>query len=567
MLKIKVFNSRTPTEIKELDLQPEKMLNRECLIGRSHNCGVVLDNTEVSRMHGKIFFQEQSYYFADFGSTYGSWLNAEKVTFNQSYLLKLGDILRIGGFVLMVVGVGATDDEPTVVILAEEKTSVLPVSNGEVAAKEATSAASSPHQYMPVAMAEPAKLERWTKGELTVRCVRVIDETVDVKTFCFVATAPVLFTYKPGQFVTLELEINGEQVSRSYSISSTPSRPHTLEITVKRVPPPPTDGTEVPRGLVSNWLHENVTAGSEIKLGGALGKFTCFANPCQKLLLISGGSGITPMMSMSRWLVDTASECDMIFFHSARSPREIIFRQELELIAARHPNFNLAITTTRKEPGQCWLGLTGRLTAAMLQSVAPDFKERTVYVCGPNTFMAGVQELLAGLSFPMQNYYEESFGPPRKQEKQPKPAAAPSALKDTASSPGGLRDLLGKLPPTAPAVPVENPHATVPQPVVASPTPTPSVSTPSQLAVVFAKSGKEVTCDGEEPILNLAEQQGVKIRSSCRSGNCGTCKKRKLEGEVSMEGYDPEALEESERQQGYILTCISYPRGRVVIDA
>ncbi len=413
MLKIKVFDSRTPTEIKELDLKPEKMLNRECLIGRSHNCGVVLDNTEVSRMHGKIFFQDQSYYFADSGSTYGSLLNAGKVKFNQSYLLKLGDIIRIGEFVLTVVGVGPTDDELPVVVPTEERTSVFPVSNGEVAPKEATIAPSiSPYQYMPVAMAEPAKLERWTRGELTVRCVRVIDEIVDVKTFCFVASSPLLFTYKPSQFVTLDLEINGEQVSRSYSISSTPSRPHTLEITVKRVPSPPADGAEVPQGLVSNWLHENVIAGSEIKLSGTLGKFTCFANPCQKLLLISAGSGITPMMSMSRWLVDTASDCDIIFFHSARSPRDIIFRQELELISARHPNFNLAITTTRKEPGQCWLGLTGRLTATMLQSVAPDFRERTVYVCGPNTFMAGVQELLEGLSFSMQNYYEESFGPP-----------------------------------------------------------------------------------------------------------------------------------------------------------
>ena len=331
------------------------------------------------------------------------------------------------------------DDEPTVVLPSEEKTSFSPVSNEGVAPQEATIAPSiSPHQYMPVAMAEPTKLERWTTGDLTVRCVRVIDEIVDVKTFCFVASPPLLFTYKPGQFVTLDLEINGEQVLPSYSISSTPSRPHTLEITVKRVPLPPADGAEVSQGLVSNWLHENVIVGSEIKLSGALGKFTCFANPCQKLLLISAGSGIAPMMSMSRWLVDTASECDIIFFHSARSPSDIIFRQELELISARHPNFNLAITTTRKELGQSWLGLTGRLTATMLQSVAPDFRERTVYVCGPNTFMESVQELLEGLSFPMQNYYEESFGPPRKKEKQPKPAAAPSAPEDMASSHSGL---------------------------------------------------------------------------------------------------------------------------------
>jgi ferredoxin-NADP reductase/ferredoxin len=540
MLKIKVFNSQKPTELKELDLKPETMLNRKCLIGRRRNCGLVLNGAEVSRLHGKIFLKDGNYYFADLASSRGSWINGENAKVNQGYLLKVDDIIRIGGFVLTIVGV-ASADEPTVVVPIEQ----------------------------PVAIVEPHQLQWWTKGELTVRCVRVIDETVDVKTFCFVANPPVLFTYKPGQFVTLELEINLEQVLRSYSISSTPSRPHTLEITVKRVPPPPGSAADIPSGLVSNWLHENITVGSEIKLSGPIGKFTCFANPCQKMLMLSAGSGITPMMSMARWIGDTASDCDIVFFHSARSPRDIIFRQELELMSARYANFNLAITTTRKEPGQSWLGLTGRLTAAMLQSVAPDFMERTVYVCGPNTFMEAVKEMLEGLGFPMQNYYEESFGPSRKQKPQPAEAKTQSALNDTLSTHGGLREWLGKLLPTVPALADSfgGGDSTVPEPVVALQALTSSTSTPCQLTVVFSKSGKEVTCDGEEPILNLAEIEGIKIRSNCRFGACGACKKLKLEGEVKMKDYDPEILEESERQQGYILTCISYPLGRVVIDA
>ncbi len=567
MLKIRVLNSQRPTEIKELDLKLETMLNKECLIGRFPNCGLVLDNAQVSRLHGKIFFQDGNYYFADLASSGGSWINAENAKVNQGYLLKVGDVIRIGGFVLTIVGV-ASAEEPTVVVPIEQKTSIS-VPNTQATPREAPIAeTASPDEYMPVAMVDPLGSERWTEGEITLHCVRVIDETVDVKTFCLVANPPVLFTYKPGQFVTLDLEINGFQVLRSYSLSSTPSRPHTLEITVKRVPPPPASEPDTPQGLVSNWLHENVTAGSEIKLSGPMGKFTCFANPCQKILMISAGSGITPMMSMSRWLVDTASECDIIFFHSARSPSDIIFRQELELMSARYPNFNLAITTTRKETGQSWLGLTGRLTTAMLQSVAPDFMERTVYVCGPNSFMEAVTRMLDGLGFPMQNYYEESFGPPRTEKPKPEQATQP-ALDDIALSRGGLRQWLGKLLPTAPspAEPFPGEYSTVPEPVVASQTPTSSASTLSQITVVFFKSGKEVTCDGQEPILNLAELEGVKIRSSCRSGVCGTCKKQKLEGEVSMEGYDREALQESERQEGYILTCISYPLGRVVIDA
>ncbi len=562
MLKITVFNSQRPSELKQLGLKLETMLNRECLIGRFPNCGLVLDSAEVSRLHGKIFFQDGNYYFADLASSSGSWFNTENAKVNQGYLLKVGDVIRIGRFVLTIIGVTSAD-EPTTAMPIEERTSI-PIANGQATPKGALIAPPAPNQYMPVAMVDPAQIERWTKGELTLRCIRVIDETVDMKTFCFVANPPVLFTYKPGQFVILDLEINGEQVLRSYSISSTPSRPHTLEITVKLSPPPADKKADTQRGLVSNWLHENVTAGSEIKLSGPMGKFTCFANPSQKMLMLSAGSGITPMMSMSRWLIDTGADCDIIFFHSARSPRDIIFRQELELLSARHPNFNLAITTTRKQPGQSWLGLTGRLTAAMLQSVAPDFMERTVYLCGPNTFIKGVKEILEGMSFPMQNYYEESFAPPK-----PKPENAQPTLSDMESSHGGLREWLGKLRSTdpSPAELVPGEYSTFPKPVVTPQTPTSLVSNPSQVAVVFSKSGKEVLCNGEEPILNLAELEGIKIRSSCRSGVCGTCKKRKLEGKVNMEGYDPEALEESDRQEGYILTCISYPVGRVVIDA
>ena len=424
----------------------------------------------------------------------------------------------------------------------------------------------SPQEYMPLAMVEPSQVSRWLKGDLVVRCISIIDETQDVKTFRFVADPPVLFTYKPGQFVTLDLEINNEQISRSYSISSTPSRPHTLEITVKRVPPPPDSASVVPKGLVSNWLHDNMTVGTTINLSGPLGKFTCFANPSQKLLLISAGSGITPMMSMSRWLCDTGANCDIVFFHSARSPRDIVFRYELELMSAQHPNFHLLVSTTRKEIGHSWLSLTGRINAAMLQVVVPDFRERTVYVCGPDTFMHSVKELLESIDFPMQNYYEESFGPPAKKSKseKPKQQVAASNKPHTAPPPvvHGLKELMRNLPRDT--TPKSNVGSATP---VSAPTKSvPTVLSSSQTAVIFLKSSKEVSGDGEESILSLAELEGVKIRSSCRAGVCGSCKKRKLKGEIRVEG-EPEALEESDHQDGYILTCISYPIGRVEIDA
>ena len=340
-IKIKAVNGETG-EFKEKLLILTNGMPRECLLGRHPSCDLVLDSEEVSRIHGRILCQDGQCFYTDLGSTDGSQIDEQEVGINQIYPLKPNNLLRIGGFVLTLAKMST-----------DENTSPRQSTAGQVAVVSSQS-------------------RQWNSGELTVRCIQVIAETHDVKTFRFVAEPTVLFSYKPGQFVTLDLEIEGKRVMRSYSISSTPSRPHILEITVKRVPPP-TDVADAPPGLVSNWLHDYLTVGSQVKLKGPMGQFTCADNQAQKLLFISAGSGITPMMSMSRWLCDRGADVDVVFIHSARSPRDVIFRQELESMAARYANFKLAVTTTRSEPGQAWVGYTGRLNEVMLQAIATDF--------------------------------------------------------------------------------------------------------------------------------------------------------------------------------------------------
>lgn len=487
MIKIKVFNYQTG-EFQETSLTPESKPQRNCLIGRTANCDVILESPDVSRSHAKIQVQKGEYSYTDFGSANGSSLNSQDVKANQSYPLKVGDLLRIADFVLLIETIEATSSGGETSVLMKR------LENNE-----------------------------WVKGDLTVRCVRITDETVDVKTFTFMADPPMRFSHKPGQFVTLDLSINGESILRSYSISSTPSRSHTLDITVKRVLAAP-DVPQASAGLVSNWLHDHLKVGDFIKLSGPFGKFTCALMPPTKLLMISAGSGITPIMSMSRWIADLVIPTDIVFYHCARSPQDIIFRQELEMMSARLPNFHLAISTTRSPVGHPWYGLTGRLTASVLQSIAPDFQERTIYVCGPNGFMQTTKDLLAGLNFSMQNYYEESFGTPKK------------ATLDKAIIPD------------------------------ASPVPIASNGHSSKAIVLFAQSKKEIWGDGSESILEMAEQEGVKIRSNCRQGVCGACKKRKLEGEVKYNS-EPDALETDDQAAGYVLTCVACPVGRVVIEA
>jgi glycine betaine catabolism B len=455
-MKIKVINNKTKAS------QEYKWTGEAYLIGRTDTCHIFINDREVSSIHGMIAVREGKIEYIDLNSTNGTQINSSTLSKMQSYILSEGDLIRICDYFISV----------------EDYDNCLGKKNDVC---------------------------WWDQGNLIVECVRVIQETPSSKTFVLVGKMPVLFNYQPGQFVVLNLEIDGQKIQRSYSISSSPSRPHTLEITVKRVA----------GGLVSNWLHNNIKVGAKLELLGCYGNFTCGLKPTSKLLLISAGSGITPMMSMSRWLLETGLDVDIIFIHSASSPNEIIFRQELEMMAAKYQNFHLSATVTRKQSGQTWLGYSGRLNQAMLQLIVPDLALRTAYICGADGFMATVKTQLQNLGLPMQNYYEESFA-------------------------------ISKI--------TQDQHHTLAKPIVAS------------SIVIFAKSGKEVAYDGEEVIQIVANKHGVNIKRSCGVGVCGACKSTVLSGEIKYT-KEPKALDVSDRKLGLCLTCIAQPVGRVTIDA
>jgi hypothetical protein len=117
------------------------------------------------------------------------------------------------------------------------------------------------------------KIGIWSEGVTTVKVADIVEETHEVKTFRLVGEKPVLFSYRPGQFVTFLLNIGGEDVERSYSMSSSPSRPHVLEVTVERVP----------GGIVSNWLCDHVKLGQRLTIKGPAGNFSCFDYPAAKM--------------------------------------------------------------------------------------------------------------------------------------------------------------------------------------------------------------------------------------------------------------------------------------------
>lgn len=310
----------------------------------------------------------------------------------------------------------------------------------------------------------------WNDGEL-LECAMVIPETTDTATIAFRAPSGAWFDYQPGQFLTLELPVPGGTVQRTYTISSSPSRPLSISITVK-----------AQAGSVgTRWMLDHLKPGMKLKAYGPAGQFTFHRHPAKKYLFISAGSGITPMMSMTTWAWDSGEMPDIAFVHAARKPADIIFRRRLEQFAARVPGLQLRFTVEEVDPFEVWSGFRGRLSQIMLGLMAPDYLDREVMCCGPEPFMRSVREMLASLGYDMARYHEESF-------------AAPALTE----------------------VPVE----TV-APVAAS-------------EVTFTASGKTVPCDGTETVLAIARRAGLNIPSSCNFGLCGTCKVQKTAGEVAM---------------------------------
>jgi len=460
----------------------------------------------------------------------------------------------------------------------------------------------------PAACLSPSETGIWAAGKTKVRCVSVINETHDTKTYVFVAKTPTLFHYKPGQFLTLEVPVDGSVLRRSYTISSSPSRPYTLSITVKKVP----------MGWMSNWLFNHMVEGLECTAIGPAGKFTCVDHPAEKLLFLAAGSGITPTMSMLRWLADTSTKADIVFINNARTPNDIIFHQELLHLSARlGDRMRLAIVPSGVPAGTHWHGPVGHFSEGLLRLFAPDFAERETFVCGPPGYMGAAKALLMSLGLQANRYHYESFGgsgpAPSKparvaaapaQAAHPQPAATQPKVPPSASPVGSSR-----IPFPTESMPAKTAIAST----VSSRTAANSASSPQIVATVsmasllskpvaaavsaapravsaFApkmepmssqkagnaqdsKSAATITVRGSgasfpakpgQTILEAAEAAGLTLEHLCRSGVCGSCRMRKVSGLVKLD--DCSLLSEAEIGEDHVLTCVSRPIGDITIS-
>ena len=238
----------------------------------------------------------------------------------------------------------------------------------------------------------------WPTTPVQLRCNKKWFETTDTISLQLTSQHQESFDFKPGQFISVGIEIEGKMEYRAYSISSMPSQDF-LQLTIKRV-----EG-----GKVSNYLIDQLNQGDEVVVLAPTGPFNSIdCKPRKKVALLSAGCGITPVMSMAKTWIAQDIEIDITFIHMAKNKEQTIFFEELELLHETHANFHLKLllkdNTETTHP-------QGRLDQEWLATLCPDLAERTIYLCGPNQFMQDMKTNVEILGLDMAHFYQESFTP------------------------------------------------------------------------------------------------------------------------------------------------------------
>ncbi|MBX9678403.1 MAG: 2Fe-2S iron-sulfur cluster binding domain-containing protein [Gemmataceae bacterium] len=341
-----------------------------------------------------------------------------------------------------------------------------------------------------------------------LRVGSIITETPGVKTFRLLPSSGdrfLPFTFVPGQFLNVAFWIGGARMNRSYSISSSPTKREYVDLTVKREP----------RGAVSRHIVDLLRVGDLIEAAGPVGKFTFDGTEADSIVLIAAGVGITPMASITRYLIEQGWGGDIFLIYACRTPADFIFGDEIAALQRVHPKLRVAVTASKPE-GTDWKGGRGRITKELLTQTVPDLASRRIHICGPPLMMEATRAMLTELGVPPGQVKTESFGAIK-----PSPAAAGTALKATAPATGPM--------------------------------------------VTFSTNRKSARIKVDQTVLELSEELSIGIANSCRVGTCGVCKVKMTSGEVAMEVED--SLDADDKANGIILACQAKPKSDIAVEA
>ena len=325
--------------------------------------------------------------------------------------------------------------------------------------------------------------------------------------------------FRPGQFLTIRLDVPGPagepaQIVRCYSLSDSP-RPERYRISVKRIPAP--RGSGHPPGRSSNFLHDHVAVGSIIEARAPSGHFH-IDNGDAPVVLIAGGIGITPMMSMLNACIATQPGREVWLFYGVRNQREIAMNRHLSAVTAGHPNVHIQLCFSAPGPAEQAgrdYHYAGRVDVGLFRTVLP-LKPYHFYICGPGPMMEALVPALEDWGVPDKRIHFEAFGPASVQRRTQ--AALPAGAK--------------------------------------------ALEVASDVVVTFARSGKALPWStGTESLLAFAEANGISVNSGCRAGACGSCQTTIQDGEVAYRqspDYDPDP--------GTCLMCVCTPRTSVTLE-
>ena len=336
-----------------------------------------------------------------------------------------------------------------------------------------------------------------------LRVARVVEETEDARSYELEVPADLASTYayRPGQFCTFRVRIDGVEHLRSYSMSSSPDAADPLTVTVKRVP----------GGAVSGWLIDNVREGDLLEVTPPAGVF-CLQDDELPVVAFCGGSGITPVMSLARTGLASSSR-PFALLYANRSPESVIFDAALSELQDRHDG-RLAVQHHADSDA-------GFLTPADVHAfVDAHGTDAHHYICGPNLFMELVERALLDRGVPAARIHIERFG-----------AALPALPVESGGPPADAGD-------TADDV------------------------VPETITLILKGKIHQLTYVRGDTVLETARRGALSPPFSCEAGNCATCMAMLREGTAHMAVNN--ALTDDEVDEGWILTCQSTVTGSAV---
>jgi ferredoxin-NADP reductase len=381
-------------------------------------------------------------------------------------------------------------------------------------------AGAAPDKPAAAALAETAPRPAAWPGWRALRVTRKVIENAERSICSFYLSAEdakPLPPFLPGQFLTFRLEIATAAAAaptvRCYSLSAAP-RADYYRISVKHLPAPA--GSQAPAGLASTYLHQHIDVGSLLQARAPAGHF--YLEPGDApVVLIGGGIGITPLLSMLEDSLEKQPEREIWLFYGVRHAGEVIMAELLHELAATHRNFHLhwcfSAASVAGTPEDSANYHPGRIDIRLLRLQLP-LQPFQFYLCGPAAMLQSLVPALLSWGVPEQRIHYEAFGPAS--------FTTHSATTQTSAT-----------------------------------------SKDDGIQVNFARSGQQLSWQAAAgSLLEFAEANGINVPSGCRAGGCGSCQTRIHAGEVSYRqtpDYDPEP--------GTCLLCVCEPKTPVTLEA